>query len=192
MFFSRNSDFILLYMNIVFVAIFLPYNMMNVCLSLFDDFVDFLPYVIIINRNTLRIIQRIIFSHFISSVEQLKAINYFSSISFFCCQSELDFQSIFSPFTFINPLNKSESFQISILNASNSGSFSFVLIEYICQMIEYTSEKTIIQRIAVIRLSTGIQVRFKAQATMKGRTRLVAFFNNHCHIFFDSMLSHKI
>lgn len=136
MFFSWDSDFVLLYMNIVFVAIFLPYNMMNVCLSLFDDFVDFLPYVIIINRSTLRMIQRIIFSHFISWVEQLKAINYFSSNSFFCCQSELDFQSIFSPFWFINHLNKSESFQISILNASNSGSFSFVLIEYICQMIE--------------------------------------------------------
>lgn len=58
-------------------------------------------------------------------------------------------------------------------------------------MIEYTSEKTIIQRIAVIRLSIGIQVHFKAQATMKGRIHLVVFLSNHCHIFFDSMLSHN-
>ena len=116
---------------------FLPWNnMMNICCRCVNNSHYFPPYAIIINKNTVNSIQRIIFRHFISFNEQLKANDYFSSKSSSCCQWELSFHSIFQAFWFINHLKSVESFQINILNASISGSFSFVFIEYMCQITE--------------------------------------------------------
>lgn len=60
-----------------------------------------------------------------------------------------------------------------------------------CQIIEYNSEKTIIQTIAMFNLSIqGIQVRFSHQATMNGKIRRVIFLINQSCNFFDSIFSH--
>jgi len=60
-----------------------------------------------------------------------------------------------------------------------------------CQITEYASENTIIQRIAVINLSTGNHVRFNAHATINGSSRLVHFFTNQSRIVLLSIFSHN-
>ena len=173
------------HLNIVFIAIFLSDYVMEICCCCFNDSVDFSLYAIIINKNTLRMIQRIIFSHFIFKDEQLKAINYFSSDFSFCCQSNWSFNLFFLRLDLSILWIDQKVFKSASLKASNSpGSFSFVFIEYICQMTEYSFRKNNNSENCcdeIINRNSSPLSKLKPQ--WKEEARLVAFFfSNQCHI----------